>query len=38
MLWICPIFQSPMDDNGYDISDYFALAPEFGSMEELKTW
>ena len=36
MLWICPIFQSPMDDNGYDISDYFALAPEFGSMEELK--
>lgn len=36
MLWICPIFQSPMDDNGYDISDYFALAPEFGTMEELK--
>lgn len=36
MLWICPIFQSPMDDNGYDISDYFALAPEFGSMEELR--
>lgn len=36
MLWICPIFQSPMDDNGYDISDYFALAPEFGTMEDLK--
>ena len=31
MLWICPIFQSPMDDNGYDISDYFSLAPEFGT-------
>lgn len=36
MLWICPIFQSPMDDNGYDISDYFSLAPEFGTMEDLK--
>lgn len=36
MLWICPIFRSPMDDNGYDISDYFDLAPEFGTMEELK--
>ncbi len=36
MLWICPIFQSPMDDNGYDISNYFALAQEFGTMEDLK--
>lgn len=35
MLWICPIYQSPMDDNGYDISDYCALAPEFGTMEDL---
>ena len=36
MLWICPIFKSPMDDNGYDISDYFDLAPEFGTMKDLK--
>lgn len=35
MLWICPIFASPMDDNGYDISDYLSLAPEFGTMEDL---
>ena len=35
MLWICPIYKSPMDDNGYDISDYFDLAPEFGIMEDL---
>ena len=35
MLWLCPIYQSPMDDNGYDVSDYCALAPEFGTMEEL---
>lgn len=36
MLWICPIYQSPMDDNGYDISDYMAIAPEFGTMEDLE--
>lgn len=35
MLWICPIYCSPMDDNGYDISDYKAIAPEFGTMEDL---
>ena len=35
MLWICPVFASPMDDNGYDISDYMALAPEFGTLEDL---
>lgn len=36
MLWLCPIFKSPMDDNGYDISDYLEIAPEFGTMEDLK--
>ena len=36
MLWICPIYQSPMDDNGYDISDYTAIASEFGTMEDLE--
>lgn len=36
MIWICPIFKSPMDDNGYDISDYTSLAKEFGTMEDLK--
>ncbi|MCC8126425.1 MAG: alpha-glucosidase [Clostridiales bacterium] len=35
MLWICPVYQSPMDDNGYDVSDYRALAPEFGSLRDL---
>lgn len=35
MLWICPFFKSPMDDNGYDISDYYELAPEFGTKEDL---
>lgn len=36
MLWICPIYPSPMDDNGYDISDYRDVAPEFGTMEDLE--
>lgn len=35
MLWICPIYQSPMDDNGYDISDYKSIAAEFGTREDL---
>lgn len=35
MLWICPCYQSPMDDNGYDISDYRQIADEFGTMEDM---
>ena len=36
VLWICPIYQSPQDDNGYDISDYRAVYPKFGTMENMK--
>ncbi|OIJ14892.1 glucohydrolase [Anaerobacillus arseniciselenatis] len=35
MVWICPIYKSPMADNGYDISDYYQLNPEFGEMKDL---
>lgn len=35
MLWICPIFTSPMVDNGYDIADYKGIQAEFGTMEDL---
>ena len=35
LIWICPIYASPMDDNGYDISDYYAVHPDFGTMEDL---
>lgn len=35
MLWLCPVFASPMVDNGYDISDYRAVAPEFGTLADL---
>lgn len=34
IVWLSPIFRSPMDDNGYDISDYQAIAPEFGTMDD----
>ena len=37
LLWICPLFRSPMDDNGYDVSDYYQIDPRFGSNEDLKT-
>ncbi|MEZ8195859.1 glycoside hydrolase family 13 protein [Vibrio cortegadensis] len=36
VLWLSPVYRSPMDDNGYDISDYQAIAEEFGTMDEMK--
>ncbi|WP_117232404.1 glycoside hydrolase family 13 protein [Vibrio maerlii] len=36
VIWLSPVYQSPMDDNGYDISDYQAIAKEFGSMEDME--
>ena len=35
ILWISPVFQSPMVDNGYDISDYYEIDPTFGTMEDM---
>jgi oligo-1,6-glucosidase len=34
VLWLSPIFQSPNADNGYDISDYEAIQPAFGDMDD----
>ncbi|MFK7935636.1 MAG: alpha-amylase family glycosyl hydrolase, partial [Saprospiraceae bacterium] len=34
LIWCSPIFQSPNDDNGYDVSDYRAIMDEFGTMEQ----
>ncbi|MGE8204642.1 glycoside hydrolase family 13 protein [Heyndrickxia sp. NPDC080065] len=34
VIWICPMYKSPNDDNGYDISDYQDIMDEFGSMED----
>ncbi len=36
IVWLSPIYQSPNDDNGYDISDYYQVLPEFGSMEDFE--
>ena len=36
ILWICPIYASPMVDQGYDISDYYAIHPCFGTMEDFE--
>lgn len=34
VVWLSPVYQSPNDDNGYDISDYQAIMEEFGTMED----
>jgi len=36
-LWLTPFFRSPMHDNGYDVADYLAVDPVFGSMEDAET-
>lgn len=35
-IWICPFYSSPMDDNGYDVKDYFRVAKDYGTMNDLK--
>ena len=34
VIWLSPVYQSPNDDNGYDISDYQNIMTEFGTMED----
>ncbi|MGB3160980.1 MAG: alpha-glucosidase [Carnobacterium sp.] len=36
VIWLSPVYQSPNDDNGYDISDYQAISPDFGTMDDLE--
>ncbi|MBU2898433.1 alpha,alpha-phosphotrehalase [Vibrio hepatarius] len=35
-IWLTPVYQSPMIDNGYDISDYYAINPDFGTMQDFE--
>lgn len=35
-VWLSPVYKSPMCDNGYDISDYMAIEPLFGTMDDFK--
>ena len=34
VVWLSPVYASPQDDNGYDISDYRAIAPEYGTLAD----
>lgn len=34
VVWLTPIYKSPQRDNGYDISDYFVIQEEYGTMED----
>ena len=35
VLWLCPVYSSPNDDNGYDVSNYRDIMPEFGTLADI---
>ncbi|MBE7105001.1 alpha,alpha-phosphotrehalase [Bacillus cereus] len=35
-IWLTPIYESPQNDNGYDVSDYYRIDPSYGTMEEFE--
>jgi len=35
IIWLSPVYASPNDDNGYDISDYYQINPEYGTMQDM---
>jgi maltose alpha-D-glucosyltransferase/alpha-amylase len=35
-VWLCPIYPSPLKDNGYDISDFYSIDPVYGTLEEFQ--
>jgi len=36
-IWMLPIFPSPLRDDGYDVADYYAIHPDYGTLEDFKT-
>jgi len=36
VVWLCPVYKSPNDDNGYDISDYQDIMDDFGNMKDME--
>ncbi|MEC9484780.1 MAG: alpha-glucosidase [Candidatus Izemoplasma sp.] len=37
-VWVSPHYQSPMDDNGYDVSDYYRVSEDYGTLDDVKTF
>ncbi|HEX8137271.1 MAG TPA: maltose alpha-D-glucosyltransferase [Pyrinomonadaceae bacterium] len=37
-IWLLPMYASPLKDGGYDISDYYAMLPEYGTLDDFKTF
>ena len=37
VIWLSPVYASPNEDNGYDISDYMSIHPDFGTMDDFDT-
>lgn len=36
LLWVCPFYPSPMDDNGYDVKDFYGVASEYGDLATME--
>lgn len=36
VIWLCPVYESPNDDNGYDISDYYSIHSDYGTMSDME--
>jgi oligo-1,6-glucosidase len=36
LIWICPFYDSPMDDNGYDVRNFFDVSKQFGTMDDVR--
>lgn len=34
-VWLTPVYESPMVDNGYDVEDYYKINPRYGTMEDM---
>ena len=35
-IWLLPFYKSPLKDDGYDISDYYSIQPEYGTMDDFQ--
>jgi glycosidase len=36
LIWICPLYKSPMDDNGYDVSDFYDVSEDYGTLSDMQ--